>query len=375
MLSFNIESCCPKSSARAGTISTSHGKFQTPVFMPVGTYGAIKTQTPEEIKNIGYNIILSNTYHLFLRPGTEVLRKMGGLHKFMNWNQSILTDSGGFQVYSLRGLRKIEDDGVTFQSHLDGKMHKLTPQSVVDIQREIGSDIMMMLDICPPGGENKKKWEQAVAMTTSWAKTAMEYHKSTKEIYGHKQTLMPIVQGGTDKNLREKSANELMELDASAYAIGGLAVGEQKEDMQETVSYLNNILPSDKPRYLMGVGTPEDLVSCVDMGVDMFDCVMPTRNARNGQLFTYKGKINIRNSKFQNDERPIDKNSLSEMSQKYSKSYLHHLFKTKEILGLRIATQHNLHFYYQIMNEMRKNIINNKFDEWKNNFFKAYNSD
>ena len=343
--------------------------------MPVGTYGAIKTQTPEEIKNIGYNIILSNTYHLFLRPGTEVLRKMGGLHKFMNWNKSILTDSGGFQVYSLRGLRKIEYDGVTFQSHLDGKMHKLTPQSVVDIQREIGSDIMMMLDICPPGGENKKKWEQAVTMTTSWAKTAMKYHKSTKEIYGHEQTLMPIVQGGTDKNLREKSANELMELDASAYAIGGLAVGEQKEDMQETVSYLNNILPSDKPRYLMGVGTPEDLVSCVDMGVDMFDCVMPTRNARNGQLFTYKGKINIRNSRFQDDETPIDKNSLSEMSQKYSKSYLHHLFKTKEILGLRIATQHNLHFYYQIMNEMRKNIINNKFDEWKNNFFKVYNSD
>lgn len=371
MLSFNIESYCKKSSARAGTISTSHGKFQTPVFMPVGTYGAIKTQTPEEVENIGYNIILSNTYHLFLRPGIKVLRKMGGLHKFMNWDKSILTDSGGFQVYSLRGLRKIENDGVTFQSHLDGKIHKLTPKSVVDIQREIGSDIMMMLDICPPGKE-KKNWDDAVAMTTSWAKTAMEHHRKAKEIYGYKQTLMPIVQGGTDTSLREKSASELMELDANAYAIGGLAVGEQKEDMQKTVSYLNNILPIEKPRYLMGVGTPEDLVSCVDMGIDMFDCVMPTRNARNGQLFTYQGKVNIRNSKFKNDKAPIDENSLSVMSKNYSKSYLHHLFKTKEILGLRIATQHNLHFYYQVMAEIRQNIVDNTFNEWKNNFLKEY---
>ena len=374
MLSFNIESRCTKNSARAGIVSTSHGKFRTPVFMPVGTYGAIKTQTSEEIKNIGYDIILSNTYHLFLRPGIKVLRKIGGLHKFMNWNKSILTDSGGFQVYSLRGLRKIESDGITFKSHLDGKVHKLTPKSVVDIQREIGSDIMMMLDICPPG-EEQNNWSDAVSMTTSWARTAMAHHKKTKEIYGHKQTLVPIIQGGTDTGLREKSANELMELDASAYAIGGLAVGEQKEEMQNTVAYLNNILPTEKPRYLMGVGTPEDLVSCVDMGIDMFDCVIPTRNARNGQLFTCRGKINIRNSKFKDDKTQIDENSLSVMSRNYSKSYLHHLFKTKEILGLRIATQHNLHFYHQIMTDMRQSITDNNFNEWKNNFLGIYKND
>ena len=342
---FTITHSDNNTSARTGVLHTSHGKITTPCFLPVGPHGAVKTQSSEEINNLPSTILLGNTYHLYLRPGTEILSKAGGLHKFMNWEGVILTDSGGFQIYSLKGFRKITGDGVIFRSHLDGSEHYFTPEKIIDIQRIIGSDFMMMLDICPPGDADKKTWIDAVNTTTLWAQRGMKQYKNTSSLYGHEQILIPVVQGGTDKNLRKQSAMELCALDADAYAIGGLAVGELKPKMLETVEWMNEFLPKEKPRYLMGVGTPVDLVENVSRGIDMFDCVMPTRNARNGQLFTFNGKINIRNSKFKKDFSPIDCNGFSPMSESYTKAYLHHLFKTEEILGYRIATQHNLRFY------------------------------
>ena len=370
---FHIQSSCTSTSARTGIITTDHGNIETPFFMPVGTYGAVKTQSSEDIENLPSDVLLSNTYHLYLRPGTDILQSAGGLHQFMNWNKIILTDSGGFQIYSLANSRKITDDGVTFRSHLDGSKHYFDPKSIVDIQRIIGSDFMMMLDECPPGDASKREWEKAVNRTTDWAKIGMEHYHDTKPLYGHKQILIPIVQGGTDPDLRKQSAEQLIELNADAYAIGGLAVGEPKEDMLSSIKIMNECLPKDKPRYLMGVGTPADLVRSVSMGVDMFDCVMPTRNARNAQLFTLDGTINIRNAKYKNDFSPID-DSVCDMSKKYSKSYLHHLFNTKEILGLRIASSHNLHFYIQLMSTMREKIKNGEFNSWANEFLKRYES-
>ena len=290
----------------------------------------------------------------------------------MNWNNLILTDSGGFQIYSLKGLRKIQDDGAIFQSHLDGNVYKLTPNSIVDIQRIIGSDIMMMLDVCPSGDETLKKWEKAVDLTSKWAKEAMSYFNNSDGIYDKDQLLVPIVQGGTNKQLRKKSVDDLLKLEASIYAIGGLAVGEPKEKMLEIVSLMNDLLPKNKPRYLMGVGTPIDLIKNVSHGIDMFDCVMPTRNARNGQLFTENGKINIRNSKYSDDHTLIDPSSNSSMSKTFTKSYLHHLFKTREILGLRISTEHNLNFYYQLMKKMRAEIIKDNFVDWSEKFISKY---
>ena len=369
---FNLEKSCSDTSARAGTLSTNHGAIQTPFFMPVGTYGAVKTQSSEEIETLQSSILLSNTYHLFLRPGTEILEKAGGLHKFMNWNGAILTDSGGFQIFSLQGFRDITEGGVTFQSHLDGTRHHLTPESVVDIQRSIGSDFMMMLDVCPPGDADHKTWIEALETTTRWAKRGMDHYQNTEPLYGHRQIIIPIIQGGTNPELRKRSAEELIELDADAYAVGGLAVGEPKPKMLETTELMGEILPIEKSRYLMGVGTPADLVRCVARGIDMFDCVMPTRNARNGQIFTLNGKINIRNSKYKSDFSPIDYTGFAPMSEQYSKSYLHHLFKTNEVLGLRIATQQNLRLYIYIMVEMRKAIINDKFKSWANDFLFHY---
>tara|TARA_B100000700_G_C14955866_1_gene813961 strand:- start:257 stop:1396 length:1140 start_codon:yes stop_codon:yes gene_type:complete len=373
MAEFKLDASSSQSSARAGTISINNKKIKTPVFMPVGTYGAVKTLSPNEISSIGYELILANTYHIYLRPGMDILKESKGLHNLMGWDGLILTDSGGFQIYSLKGLRKIQSDGAKFQSHLDGSMHKLTPENIIDIQRVIGSDIMMMLDVCPAGDETLKKWEEAVDLTSQWAKQAMLYLKNTEGIYDKEQLLVPIIQGGTNKNLREKSANELLSLDAFMYAIGGLAVGEPKASMLETVDLMNQLLPKDKPRYLMGVGNPIDLIKNVSNGVDMFDCVMPTRNARNGQLFLKKGKMNIRNSKYSNDHTPIDDSSKSPMSKQFTKSYLHHLFKTKEILGLRIATEHNLYFYYELMETMRKEIIADNFVKWSKKFISQYN--
>ncbi len=342
--------------------------------MPVGTYGAVKTQSSEEIGAMS-GILLSNTYHLYLRPGTDILHAAGGLHGFMNWGGAILTDSGGFQIFSLPGLRKISDDGVTFQSHLDGSSHHLTPEKVVDIQRTIGSDFMMMLDICPPGDADRSTWADAMVQTTLWAKRSMDHYRNTDPLYGHHQVILPIVQGGTDHALRKQSAGEVMALDAGAYAIGGLAVGEPKNEMLDTTQFICEILPVDKPRYLMGVGTPADLVQNVARGVDIFDCVMPTRNARNGQLFTFDGKVNIRNAKYQYDFSPVDDSGFAPMSAQYSRAYLHHLFKTKEILGLRIATQHNLHFYLHLMSLIRQAILNDTFTPWSRRFLLQFGAE
>ena len=369
---FKLEATASTTSARAGTISTDHGDVQTPFFMPVGTYGAVKTFSSEEIKLLPSKILLSNTYHLYLRPGTEILEAAGGLHKFMNWDGAILTDSGGFQIFSLEGFRKISEDGVTFRSHLDGSKHHFTPEKIVDIQRSIGSDFMMMLDVCPPGDADRQTWIDALETTTRWAKRGMEHYRNTDPIYGHHQVLLPIVQGGTDKELRRRSASELCELDADAYAIGGLAVGEPKPEMLATVEVMNDELPKDKPRYLMGVGTPADLVRNVARGVDMFDCVMPTRNARNSQIFTFEGKMNIRNAQYRNDFSLIDETSTSHYSIKYTKAYLHHLFRTQEVLGLRIASQQNLHFYIELMKKMREEIVNDTFEKWANGFLINY---
>ena len=370
---FTINHQSKDSGARTGILKTSHGQIETPFFMPIATYGAVKTQSSTEIKDLPSNILLSNTYHLYIRPGTEILKAAGGLHKFMNWNQIILTDSGGYQVYSLEGMRRIDEEGVTFQSHLDGSKHRFTPESVVDIQRIIGSDIMMMLDVCPSGDANEKKWIEALKLTTAWAKRAKKHFDKTKPMYGHNQIISPIVQGGTNLNLRKQSALELMELNCDMYAIGGLAVGEPKEEMLKVINYMDSILPKDKPRYLMGVGTPADLVESVLNGIDMFDCVIPTRNARNGQLFNFDGKMNIRNAKYRNDFSPIDENNFSLISIQYSKSYLHHLFKTNEILGLRIATEHNLKFYMHLMQLIREKIKTNNFEKWATDFLKRYN--
>ena len=372
MAVFKIDAKCSNTSARCGTLLINNKKVETPVFMPVGTYGAVKTLHPKEISSIGYNLILANTYHMFLRPGTEILKQANGLHNFMNWDGLILTDSGGFQIYSLKGLRKIHQDGASFQSHLNGDQYKLTPENVIDIQRAIGSDIMMMLDVCPSGDESLKKWNEAVELTSKWAEQAMLYYNNSSGIYDKEQVLVPIVQGGTNKDLRQKSADSLLKLEAEMYAIGGLAVGEPKDKMLETVSIMNELLPINKPRYLMGVGTPSDLVKNVSLGVDMFDCVMPTRNARNGQLFYWGGPVNIKNSTYANDHSVIDESSNSKMSNMFTKSYLHHLFKTKEILGLRIATEHNLYFYYELMSKMKYHIKNDSFMEWSKTFINNY---
>mgnify|MGYP003956019243 CR=1 FL=1 len=372
---FKINYSSNKSGARVGILETAHGTIETPFFMPIATYGAVKTQSSKEIEDLPSDILLSNTYHLYIRPGTKILEEAGGLHKFMNWNGIILTDSGGYQVYSLEGLRKINPDGVTFQSHLDGSKHCFTPEKVVEIQRSIGSDIMMMLDVCPPGEASKKEWIEALNLTTQWAKKSKKHYDLTKPIYGHHQIISPIVQGGTDLDLRKQSALELMNLDCDMHAIGGLAVGEPKEEMLKVVEYLDSILPKDKPRYLMGVGTPADLVESILNGIDMFDCVIPTRNARNAQLFGFDGKINIRNAKYRNDFSVIDKHDFSPISNQYSKAYLHHLFRTNEILGLRIATEHNLKFYMHLMRLIREQIKNDTFEKWAKTFLERYNEE
>ena len=372
-MKFKIISECKHTGARTGKIYTDHGEIETPFFMPVGTYGSVKTQTSEEIKDLPSKILLSNTYHLFLRPGIDIMEKAKGLHNFMNWDGAILTDSGGYQIYSLEGHRTIDSDGVTFKSHYDGSMHRFTPEKIIDIQRIIGSDLMMVLDVCPSGKLNLKDWEEAVQLTTNWAYRSYEYYNKTESKYGHKQSIIPIIQGGTNKDLRIQSAKELLDLDLENYAIGGLAVGEPKEAMLKTTEWMNNIIPLEKSRYLMGVGTPVDLIECIRRGVDMFDCVIPTRNARNSQLFTNEGKINIRNARYKDDHSIIDTNSTSMLSQKYTKAYLHHLFRMNEILGLRISTAHNLHFYINLMKTVKLKIEDGIFNSWSTEFIDKYN--
>lgn len=352
--------------ARAGIFHTAHGQVETPIFMPVGTQGTVKTVSPEILKNeIGATIILSNTYHLYLRPGIEVLQNASGLHKFMNWDKPILTDSGGFQIYSLAQLRKLKKDGVEFQSHLDGSKHFFSPKKVIEIQRIIGSDILMPLDECTPYPCEFDYAEKSVKLTSEWALLNYEAFSNTNSLYGYEQYLFGIVQGSIYKELREKSAKDLLKMEFDGYAIGGLAVGEPINEMYNIVDFTTDFLPMDKPRYLMGVGRPENILEAIERGIDMFDCVMPTRNARNAELFTSEGIVKIRNSTYKNDFTSLDENCDCYTCKNFTKAYLRHLFNANEILGLELATIHNLKFYLDLIREARKQIIQNNFVNWK----------
>ncbi|NOX87993.1 MAG: tRNA guanosine(34) transglycosylase Tgt [Calditrichaeota bacterium] len=354
-----------KSKARAGLIKTDHGEIETPIFMPVGTQGTVKTLSPRNLIEVNASVILGNTYHLYLRPGHELINRMGGLHRFISWDRAILTDSGGFQVFSLKELRKIDEEGILFQSHLDGSYHKFTPELVLEIQRNLGSDIMMVLDECAPYPSTKEYAQKANKLTLKWAKEAREIFDNFKPLYDHRQQLFAIVQGGIYKDIREESAKALVAMDFPGYAIGGLAVGEPKETMFEITDFCTDILPENKPRYLMGVGMPEDIILAVERGVDMFDCVIPTRNARNGTVFTANGKMILKSGRFKDDPKPIDSDCTCYVCRNFSRAYLRHLYNANEILGLKLATLHNVHFYLWLTREARKAIIENRFFDWK----------
>ncbi|MGX5687902.1 tRNA guanosine(34) transglycosylase Tgt [Arcticibacter tournemirensis] len=370
-MKFRLEVTDKLSKARAGEISTDHGTIKTPIFMPVGTAGSVKAVHQRELKeDIEAQIILGNTYHLYLRPGLNTLEQAGGLHKFNGWDRPILTDSGGYQVYSLTEVRKIKEEGVTFRSHIDGSKHLFTPEAVMDIQRTIGADIIMAFDECTPYPCEYNYASKSVDMTHRWLKRCCERFDSTEPKYGYSQTLFPIVQGSVYKDLRVKSAEVIASFEREGNAIGGLSVGEPAEEMYEMTDLVCNILPKDKPRYLMGVGTPVNILENIALGVDMFDCVMPTRNGRNGMLFTSEGVINIRNEKWKNDFSPIDPGSDLFADITYSKAYLRHLITSKEILGAQIATLHNLHFYLWLVTQAREKIISGEFYEWKNKMIK-----
>jgi queuine tRNA-ribosyltransferase len=360
--------------ARTGTITTAHSVIETPVFMPVGTIATVKAVKNSELEDLDARIILGNTYHLYLRPGNEVMSNAGGLHKFMNWNRSLLTDSGGFQVFSLSSLKKVEDKGVWFSSHLDGSKHFFSPESVINTQRIIGSDIMMPLDECIAAPAERKLAVKALERTTIWENKCFDVYKNTVPDYGHDQKLFCIVQGATFKDLRKRSIEELLVNDFDGCAIGGLAVGEENEIMYDVTNYCTDFLPKDKPRYLMGVGTPEDILESVERGVDMFDCVMPTRNARHGRLFTTYGEINIRNAKYANDFRLIDDECLTYTSMNFSFAYIRHLFMAKEMLGAQLASIHNIGFYLKLMRDIRGAIKENRFLDFKQTFLLKYNS-
>jgi len=365
-LSFQLQHTDAGSSARAGVITTDHGTIETPIFMPVGTAGSVKAVSQQQLEQqVEAQIILGNTYHLYLRPGLEVLERAGGLHQFNGWRKPILTDSGGYQVFSLAGTRKIKEEGVTFQSHIDGSRHLFTPENVMDIQRTIGGDIIMAFDECPPGGSEYGYARKSLEMTHRWLDRCYTQFNATQNKYGYTQNLFPIVQGATYKDLRKQSCEYVSSKQAPGNAIGGLSVGEPEPVMYEICDWCCQHLPTKKPRYLMGVGTPWNILECISLGVDMFDCVMPTRNGRNAMLFTTQGIINIDNKKWEFDYSPIDEGLPCEMSQYYSKSYLRHLFKSGEILGLTIASVHNLSFYLWLVGEARKHIIAGDFAGWK----------
>jgi queuine tRNA-ribosyltransferase len=353
-------------------LELAHGVVQTPVFMPVGTQATVKTVTPQELESIGAEMILGNTYHLFLRPGDSIIREAGGLHRFMNWNRPILTDSVGYQVFSLAELRKIHEDGVQFQSHIDGSYHTFTPDSVLEIQRNLGSDIMMALDVCAPYPSTFDEAQKANAHTIRWAKRSLEYYKESVSPYGFDQALFAIIQGATFESLRKESADRLIEMDFPGYAIGGLAVGEPKEVLYGMTGFCTSLMPADKSRYLMGVGKPEDLVESVSLGVDMFDCVIPTRNGRNATFFTWQGRLAIRNKQYERDFNPVDPECGCHTCQNFTRAYLRHLFKAGELLGLRLATIHNLYFYMELIRRIRKEIDAGTFSDWKKSFYKSY---
>ena len=370
-MDFKIQNTDKGSKARAGVVTTDHGDIATPIFMPVGTVGSVKAVHQRELKDdIKAQIILGNTYHLYLRPGLDTINQAGGLHKFNGWDRPILTDSGGYQVYSLAGTRKIKEDGVTFQSHIDGSKHVFTPENVMDIQRTIGADIIMAFDECTPYPCDFKYAEKSMHMTHRWLKRCCDRFDATEGHYGYSQTLFPIVQGSTYKDLRVQSAEAIASFEREGNAIGGLSVGEPAEMMYEMTDLVCDILPKDKPRYLMGVGTPENILECIALGIDMFDCVMPTRNARHGILYTSEGIINIKNKKWQNDFSPIDPNLEGYVDNFYTKAYLRHLITSKEILGAQIASIHNLTFYLWLVGQAREQIINGTFIDWKNQMVK-----
>jgi len=371
LLNFNISGKDNRSKARAGSFETDHGVVETPMFMPVGTQGTVKAVNQSYLVNdIKAQIVLSNTYHLYLRPGTDILEKAGGLHKFMNWQKPILTDSGGYQVFSLSELRKLKSDGVEFSSHLDGSKHFFTPEKVINIQRSIGSDIMMVLDECTPYPCEYEYAVKSTALTSSWAIMNKEAFENTSPLYGHKQFLFGIIQGSVYKELREKSAGDITSLDFDGYAIGGLAVGEPAETMYEIIDFTTDFMPENKPRYLMGVGRPENILEAIERGIDIFDCVMPTRNGRNANLFTSAGVLAMRNAQYKEDFRTIDEECDCYTCRNYSRAYLRHLFTSKEILALELSSIHNLHFYLNLVKEARLNIKEGNFTDWKNDTVK-----
>lgn len=364
---FKLQYTDSQSNARAGELETDHGKIETPIFMPVGTAGTVKGVHQHELEeDIKAEIILGNTYHLFLRPGLDVIEPAGGLHKFINWDRPMLTDSGGYQVYSLSGARKIKEEGVTFQSHIDGSYHFFSPERAIDIQRTIGADIIMAFDECTPYPCDYGYAKRSMHMTHRWLKRCMDQMNATEPKYGHEQVLFPIVQGSVYDDLRKESAETIASHDAFGNAIGGLSVGEPDEELYKTTDLVCGILPKEKPRYLMGVGTPVNLLECIALGVDMFDCVLPSRNARHGMLYTSEGIINIKNKKWEKDYSALDPNGTSYVDSRYSKAYLRHLIKSKEYLGMQIATIHNLAFYLWLMKEAREQIKLGTFTSWKN---------
>lgn len=364
-MKFQIQNNDPYSSARAGILTTDHGEIRTPIFMPVGTVGSVKAVHFEELRRqVKAQIILGNTYHLYLRPGMDILRKAGGLHQFIGWERPILTDSGGFQVFSLTGIRKLTEEGCEFRSHIDGSKHIFTPENVMDTERTIGADIIMAFDECAPGQSDWQYARKSLDLTHRWLDRCIKHFNETEPLYGYKQSLFPIVQGCAYKDLRQESAKYIADKGCDGNAIGGLAVGEPTEVMYEMVEVVNEILPKDKPRYLMGVGTPWNILENIERGVDMFDCVMPTRNGRNAMLFTYEGTINMKNKKWEDDFTPIDPEGC-DIDKITTKAYLHHLFKAQEYLALQIASIHNLAFYLRLVGDAREHIIKGDFTQWK----------
>ena len=365
-MKFKLQYKDPNSKARAGELNTDHGVVQTPIFMPVGTAASVKGIFHRDVKQEAKaQIILANTYHLYLRPGMDIIERAGGVHRFSTWDGPMLTDSGGFQVFSLADCRKLKEEGCHFRSHIDGSKHLFTPESVIDTERTIGADIMMAFDECPPGDASREYATKSLALTERWLERCFNRYHQTTPKYGHYQSLFPIVQGCAYPDLRAKAAESVQQYDADGYAIGGLAVGEPTEVMYEMIEVVNAILPEDKPRYLMGVGTPQNILEGIERGVDMFDCVMPTRNGRNGQLFTWEGTINIRNKKWEDDFSPIDPEGEAFVDTLYSKAYLHHLAVCQEMMAAQIASLHNIAFYLRLVGEARRHIIAGDFKAWK----------
>ena len=365
-MKFTLQHTAPASKARAGSITTDHGPIETPIFMPVGTAAAMKGIFHRDVRDDAHaQIILANTYHLYLRPGMDIIERAGGVHRFSSWDGPMLTDSGGFQVFSLSDCRKLKEEGCHFRSHIDGSKHLFTPESVIDTERTIGADIMMAFDECPPGDAPRDYAARSLALTERWLDRCFNRFAQTAPKYGHAQSLFPIVQGCAYPDLRAKAAENVKQYDADGYAIGGLAVGEPTEVMYAMIEVVNAVLPEDRPRYLMGVGTPTNILEAIDRGVDMFDCVMPTRNGRNGQIFTSEGTINLRNKKWEDDFSPLDPEGTSFVDSTYTKAYVHHLVASGEMLGAQIASLHNVAFYLRLVGEARRHIIAGDFAEWK----------